>query len=102
MPDSEKNVNLFIKVYDINTTFIEKFERRYPKDYKGVYIDIMPLYGIPKNSKKFCIYSLQVTICDYMNQLLRLSYEDVSLFFRLRAKILWIVARPINKIIEKI
>lgn len=101
MPDSEKNVNLFIKVYDTKTTFIERFERQYPKEYKGVYIDIMPLYGIPKNSKKFLMYSLQVTICIFMNELLRLPYEDVSRFLRLRAKILWIVTRPINKIIIK-
>ena len=93
--------NLMIKVYDINTTFIEKFERRYPKEYKGIYIDIMPLYGIPKNQKKFYIYSLQVSICFFMNELLRLPYEDVSRFCHLRAKILWIVTRPINKVITK-
>lgn len=102
MTDFKNNVNLFMKVYDTTTTFIEKFEIKYPEDYKGVYIDIMPLYGVPKNPKNLFAYSLKVDGCRYMNMMIRLSYNDVSRFLRLRAKIFWILTRPVNIIILKL
>lgn len=38
---------MFIKVVDTRTTFIEKLEYTLPEGYKGVFIDIMPMSGIP-------------------------------------------------------
>lgn len=40
---------LYIKVHDINTTFIHKSYKDYVERYAGVYIDIMPLDGIADN-----------------------------------------------------
>lgn len=40
---------IFIKVIDVQTTFIEKSELKYSDAYKGVYIDIMPLGGVKPN-----------------------------------------------------
>lgn len=38
---------IFAKVHNTETTFIEEEELRYPESYKGVYIDIFPICGIP-------------------------------------------------------
>lgn len=39
----------FMKVHDKSTTFIEKTEFGYPDAYKGVFVDIMPMNGVPGN-----------------------------------------------------
>lgn len=38
---------LFGKVYDARTTFIENWEIPYKNTYKGIYVDVMPLGGVP-------------------------------------------------------
>lgn len=43
---------LFAKVIDERTTFIEKFEVPFKENYKGAFIDIMPLAGIPDEGKQ--------------------------------------------------
>ena len=53
---------LFCKVCDRNTTFIEETEKPYKKAYKGVFVDIMPISGVPSNKEekdKF-IYKLKI------------------------------------------
>ena len=46
----------FMKVHNINTTFIEEGKGIYPDRYTGVYVDIMPLDGIPNNRVKRWFY----------------------------------------------
>lgn len=41
---------MFIKVCDKTTTFIEDLQKNLPDTYKGIFIDIMPLSGIPTNT----------------------------------------------------
>lgn len=41
-------MNIFVKIVDTRTTFIEEQEYEYPDAYKGVFVDIMPISGIPK------------------------------------------------------
>lgn len=40
---------LFIKLIDTRTTFIEELEYEYKDSYKGIFLDIMPISGIPNN-----------------------------------------------------
>lgn len=54
MPMKNKNYGLlFIKVHNVNTTCIEKADSRFPDLYKGVFIDVMPLCGIPAKNKTY-------------------------------------------------
>lgn len=39
--------NFFYKIHDITSTFIESKDENEPSRYKGVYIDVMPLDGLP-------------------------------------------------------
>lgn len=43
---------IMIKVIDKNTTFIEKEFGKLPDTYRGVGIDIMPIWGMPKGIKE--------------------------------------------------
>lgn len=79
------------RVHNKNTTFIQKHELRYPEEYKGVFIDILPLCGVPESSdeqraycKKFCRYFRlnEKRRCDF-------TYLD-----RLPSKVLWLAALP--------
>jgi len=40
---------LFAKVHDVTTTFIESSCKNKPNWYRGIYVDIMPFDGMPKN-----------------------------------------------------
>lgn len=42
----------FAKVQDVNTTFIQDIAKPHPERYTGVYIDIMPLDGLPDDVKE--------------------------------------------------
>lgn len=39
----------FIKIYDKNTTYISNYAADYPEWFTGVFIDIMPIDGLPSN-----------------------------------------------------
>lgn len=49
--DSSVYILPFFKIVDNRTTFIEEYEKSNVERYKGVFIDIMPISGIPINSK---------------------------------------------------
>ena len=104
--DEKLNKFNFLKIHDTSTTFVEKEEYQYPKKYKGVYIDIMPIAGIPKN-----IFLQKL----YLNKLLFLTKLDLNNRTPLKykktiiSKIQWIMIKPLisfkydfyTKIIEK-
>lgn len=65
---SEHYECLFMKVHDINTTFIHKGLSKYPDRYTGIFVDIMPLDGIPDDEMKRKTYFLK------LRNLLRLNF----------------------------
>ena len=95
-PDSNPAYNnLFIKVHNINTTFVESQEARYPQCYKGVFVDIMPLGGIPANlvARRKHIQRLEL--------LMRLNHKRRSYFSfsnRMNHRISWILLSPLKVI----
>ena len=50
--DIEHYASFFIKVVDTRTTLIENYAKAFPDAYYGVYIDIMPLAGVPAPGKE--------------------------------------------------
>lgn len=44
--------HVFLKIQNEATTFIEETCRQYSDRYTGVFLDIMPLFGLPNNMKK--------------------------------------------------
>lgn len=59
----------FMKIYNCNTTFIEKNMSIFSDRYTGVYIDIMPLDGIPSKKIERKIYFMK------LKQLARLDWH---------------------------
>ena len=69
--DSQHYHSLWVKVCDSRTAFIEKSEYKYPDSYKGVFIDIMPISGIPKTRLRRKIFCLLLIFLDRSNNILR-------------------------------
>ena len=86
------------RVHDVNTTFIQGHDVRHPEEYKGVFVDILPLYGVPedrdeqrKYCKKFCRY--------YRFNDKRRS--DFSHMAGLKPRLMWIAASPLRLILPR-
>lgn len=47
---------VWAKVCNRNTTFIEKSEYHYKDAYKGVFVDIMPISGVPEGARRRVFY----------------------------------------------
>lgn len=70
----------FMKVHNTDTTFIEKGMSVYPDRYTGVYVDIMPLDGIPSGSWKKKFYFMK------LRNLMRLDWHRKNMFHPVYAK----------------
>ena len=46
--NSESNTFLFAKIHDSTTTFVESYAKDSPDRYTGVFVDIVPLDGLPE------------------------------------------------------
>lgn len=63
--------NIFIKVIDTRTAFIEEQEYQYPDAYKGVFVDVMPMSGIPKLGLKREIFYTKRKLFSSLNGCIR-------------------------------
>lgn len=89
--NNKHNSNLYIKIHDTETTFIEDSVVDFKDRYTGVFIDIMPVYGLPDNET-----ALQHVLKKYFslsrkNVVLRLPYSKMETTAR---RILWILMTP--------
>lgn len=104
--DEKNNKFNFLKIHDISTTFVEKEEYNYPQKYKGVFIDIMPIAGIPKNKLLQKIYLNKLLLLTKLDLNNRTPLKDKRTFI---SKLQWIMIKPLisfkydfyTKIIEK-
>ena len=65
---------LFCKVCDKSTTFIEETEKEYPDVYKGVYIDIMPLSGVPAETNEQIQMIKKLNLYRALNYIMRYPF----------------------------
>lgn len=88
---------LFSKIHDLNTTYIGKFESEFVDRISGVFIDVFPLDGIPKNPQKRkkhlkrCIYYLT------MNDLIRPHHKRNNSF---RQKIIFVLRKLLQTLFK--
>lgn len=66
----------FIKIHDSNTTFAEADSINHVDRYTGVYMDIMPVYGMPKGRIRQVIASYFNDYYQYMNRRQRIPYTN--------------------------
>lgn len=84
---------LFSKMSNANTTFIEKVCLKYKDRHIGVFIDIMPLYGLPDEQ-----HEKSVVIKKYLNYY-KLNFcqrFELNSFSSLKSKIRWLANLPIK------
>ena len=80
----------YVKIHDITTTYAEDESQEFYDRYTGVFIDIMPIFGLPKgiiNQEKYSLIN-----CFYlnMNRIQRLYYlNDNHKSFKLSRKIIY-------------
>lgn len=82
--------NIFIKVHNINTTFIEKLDEKYPDVYKGIFVDIMPLAGIPSDEGDRRKFVKKIVRWEILNFVRRYPFIEM---YSLKTKIIWIIMR---------
>ncbi|MDE5916565.1 MAG: LicD family protein [Oscillospiraceae bacterium] len=73
---------VFTKIMDTRTTFIEKCDAPYPKSYKGVFVDIMPISGIPENKKERKKFYRVINSLLVLNCLRRFPARNMKTFKR--------------------
>lgn len=80
----------FMKLHDGSTTFVEENCKQFKDRYLGIYIDIMPIYGLPKNRVKQKIvlelYDLLITL----NRRMRREPTEQHGF----KKVFWYIGKP--------
>lgn len=65
----------FVKIQDESTTFIEKRLENEPDSYMGAFIDVMPIYGMPKGKFRQFVCSARNDYYQYMNRRQRHRYQ---------------------------
>lgn len=85
----------FFKIHDNRTTFIETHQVKYPDTYKGVDIDIMPIFGTPNDPNSQ--YKMERKNSNYirLNGLQRSGYERGE---PVKRRIAWALLQPLNLI----
>jgi len=90
------NTCLFVKVHDIGTTFVEKKEIPYPDEYKGIYLDILPLCGFPDGDRERRRHAKRIRFLVRLNRQRRQRYSANR---KLTSKALWLLFRPFDFLI---
>lgn len=79
------------KVHNINTTFVEEDMKRYQDSYSGIYVDILPLYGLPENKVKRTVFAGVVNLVLQLNYAKQRPLSDRKTMFQ---KILYLCLKP--------
>lgn len=82
---------IFIKVHDINTTFIEESLINYPDSYYGIYVDIMPLAGIPEVGMERNRFFKTRLLYEVLNGMRRRPFKEQRSSTR---KLIWLLHSP--------
>ncbi len=94
--DLDHMFSLHAKVHDTRTTFVNKMTMPYPDSYMGVFVDIMPICGMPGNKVKRRLYEKALRFLIRANANRRTSFSDKEGSI---AKLLWLLVKPINFIV---
>ena len=79
----------FVKVLDNRTTLIENTCMNHPENYGGVWLDIMPLGGVPKPGVNRTWYLLRSRWLHRLSMLLRRDIEHMPLYYKIVALLLY-------------
>lgn len=87
-----------MRVHDKRTTFIQRHEENYPDEYKGIFIDIMPLCGVPDEPKEQRRYCREFCRCFRMNEKRKCP---IGFLQSPKSKLLWLAALPLKLVLPR-
>lgn len=83
----------YIKLQNDNTTFIEEQDKNYPDRYAGVYMDIFPVFGLPKKEKE---QEKMAAFCKWNKRFNILQRFPLVSETALKRKLVWLLFTPIR------
>lgn len=89
---------MFLKVHNTETAFIESSEAKYPDSYKGIYIDIFLMRGLPDGRIKRRLNAIKSVMIVKLNRMMKWTKEDYASGV---AKVLWTVLRPVKRVLPE-
>ena len=67
---------IFMKVHDTRTTFIQNTLKKYPDAYLGIFIDIMPISGVPEDPDERARFIRKIKLDRIFNNVRRFPLGD--------------------------
>ncbi len=85
--NSKRHTFLFTKIYNSETTFVENYAKDSPDRYTGVFVDVMPLDGLPsENAKKVIKKSQRLKESNRRTRKMPIDYIRTANFFKFLAR----------------
>ena len=88
---------MFMKVHNTKTTFVEKNSESYPEGYRGIFVDIMPFYGVPDPGLKRWWFIKKVKFYLRANWKRRFPFKESK---KLMSKFLWVLLSPAKILVK--
>lgn len=85
--------SIFMKVHDETTAFIEDFFMQYRDCYFGIYVDIMPLTGIPEEGPNLQRFLHVKKMYGRLNNLRRFPLSERK---TIKSKLIWLLFSPLR------
>lgn len=85
--------NIFIKISDERTAHIEEWGQNFTDSFHGVFIDVMPLAGVPRTKWKKNVYCFKICWYRFVNDKRRFPYR-MGKPRSFISKIMWIILYP--------
>ena len=88
---------VFNKIHDSTTTFIEEAEKNYPDAYKGIFVDVMPIAGIPEDQHSRERFYKSLKRLYKLNFIRRYPIKEME---NNKRKLLWLALRIVSPFIS--
>ena len=89
--------NLSLRVHNKNTTFVEDHVIGLEDRYMGVWLDIMPLHGVPSGKKAQDKYAKKIALYRRLNHKRKMPFSTCN---TLRSKAMYCAFLPLNIIVD--
>lgn len=91
--DHPQYPHMYLKLQNVETTFIERSVANFPECYMGFYVDIMPLYGFPDKTYKAFFLKMLYLLLIKLNYNQRVTIKQKESF---KGKFSWVMNFPIK------
>lgn len=87
----------YAKLHDTKTTFIEDHARKYPDRYSGIFMDIFPIFGLPRGRVQRAVLPRIALLQDRLNLCMRFGIDEES---SAAGRFLWCACAPLRPLLR--